>query len=351
MRRHRELQKELVNLMAENCNTDSSEQSEQSDITEQSDINEVHQIDEFEFQTNSASISIDRQHCSDVDACERDSSDDGDEYFGSDCNSSGSDSDNITGSSADSSDTEDGAELLVKRNNSDKLARCAIEYGLNVTQVNGVSKLLSDFGISVFKDARTIMKTPTSKLNDENLVHFGLADGLFRKIINGIESGSCIINLQFNIDGVPVYRSSKKALWPILCRVVNANDKKPFCVSCFCGTSKPDFSDYLMSFIDEFNNLHDNGLRVHDKHYTIKLLCIICDAPARSALKDITAHTGYSACERCETRGIRFQGRQTFQDFDAPLRTDSSFRQQTDTMHHHKKSKKKLAWKKSFASY
>ena len=148
MRRHRELQKELVNLMAEQFNTDSSEQSA-SGITEQSgDINEVHQIDEFEFPTNSASISIDRQHCSDVDACERDSSDDGDEYFGSDCNSSGSDSDNITGSSADSSDTEDGAELLVKRNNSDKLARCAIEYGLNVTQVNGVSKLLSDFGIS-----------------------------------------------------------------------------------------------------------------------------------------------------------------------------------------------------------
>ena len=50
MRRHRELQKELVNLMAEQFNTDSSEQSA-SGITEQSgDINEVHQIDEFEFQ-------------------------------------------------------------------------------------------------------------------------------------------------------------------------------------------------------------------------------------------------------------------------------------------------------------
>ena len=51
------------------------------------------------------------------------------------------------------------------------------------------------------------------------------------------------INLTFNIDGVPLYKSNNMQLLPILCSVDNL---EPFIVALFYGNSKPNsVNEYL----------------------------------------------------------------------------------------------------------
>ena len=104
-----------------------------------------------------------------------------------------------------------------------------------------------------------------------------------------------------NIDGVPLYKSSNGQFWPLLCQV-GRND--PFLVALYYGEKKPDcISDFLQEFIEEYNELRQQGLHHGANHYNVKLLCWVCDAPARCFLKHIKGHTGYYSCERCKAKG------------------------------------------------
>ena len=121
--------------------------------------------------------------------------------------------------------------------------------------------------VDIYLDSRTIMHTPkvsTCNISD-NIAHFGLMNGLINKLnfenFDFIKKLS-LVAIQIHIDGVPVYHSeSKKTFWPVLCRVVNINNKQPFVVSIFYGDSKPnDINDLIGNFIGEYNNLLLNGL-------------------------------------------------------------------------------------------
>ena len=46
------------------------------------------------------------------------------------------------------------------------------------------------------------------------------------------------LHLQFNIDGVPLFKSSNKALWPILFTIKQCSLQEPMAVGIYCGDSK-----------------------------------------------------------------------------------------------------------------
>ena len=194
----------------------------------------------------------------------------------------------------------------MKRENSDKLAKTALTVHLNLAQVAGVAAFLTDLGIPVYKDPRTIMKTPTAKLEDQSFYHFGLKEELQQRMRHGVDEHVLEILIQVHVDGVPIFNSSRSQFWPILCRIINVHNKKPFCVSCYYGTTKSeDYSIYMTPFIDEYNQLALGGLQFESKSYTVKLESFIMDRPARSSLKDIVAHNAYHGCERCTCVGQR----------------------------------------------
>ena len=104
------------------------------------------------------------------------------------------------------------------------------------------------------------------------------------------------ILLTFNIDGLPLYKSSNDQVWPILCYV---EKEKVFTVSLFVGKSKPyPLEDFLDLFIQELTSLNENGIELNGQHRNIVTRAFICDSPARSFLKCVQNHTGYNACER-----------------------------------------------------
>ncbi|KAL3218934.1 hypothetical protein MRX96_050586 [Rhipicephalus microplus] len=186
------------------------------------------------------------------------------------------------------------------------------------------------------KDARTVLKTERKAQVEQNgsFVHFGLEEGI-RQVLRQVQALPCELKLQGNIDGVPLYKSSQLAFWPILCRITNVQASPPFVVSVYSGAGKPPcLEDYLRPFVQEVTKLTSEGFSIGDIHVHVRIEAMVCDAPARSYIKCIVGHTGYYACERCIQKGKHVENRVTFPRLHAPARTDASFRSQENKRHH-----------------
>jgi len=90
---------------------------------------------------------------------------------------------------------------------------------------------------------------------------------------------------------------------------------------------------YFAHFVTEVQNLLQFGFVCTGEHYNIVIHSFVCDAPARAMVKNVKGHSGYSACDKCHVDGEWHQ-KVTFQDTNAPLRTDAEFVEMTDADHH-----------------
>ena len=80
------------------------------------------------------------------------------------------------------------------------------------------------------------------------------------------------------------------------------------------------------------------------KILSFELFCFSCDWPSMSDIQFVKLHSAYFACMTCETEGVYIRnsnkqgGRMTFPEIDSTLRTDESFRLQTQPQHHNGRS-------------
>lgn len=212
-----------------------------------------------------------------------------------------------------SNESSTSLENITIMTNAEKLAVVAIKNKLTHTAINDIAALMIDLGIVLPKDARTILRTQRKPVVDDSFLHLGLESGIVNCLRFGFTSETNFISfyksnfiLQVNIDGIPLFNSSNTSFWPILCRIIGAIDSSPFAISVYCGKSKPpNLIEFLSPFLNELISLISNGLRISKKLYTVKLVAIISDAPARSYLKALVGHTGYGARERCCQKGTR----------------------------------------------
>lgn len=102
-----------------------------------------------------------------------------------------------------------------------------------------------------------------------------------------------ILNIAFNIDGIPLYKSFNSQLWPILAQVKNV-ESEPFPIGVFYGMSKSKpLLVYFKEFVDELQAIVDKGVLFKDVLFQIKIFGVICDAPALAFIKCIKHHGGY----------------------------------------------------------
>lgn len=116
-----------------------------------------------------------------------------------------------------------------------------------------------------------------------------------------------VIHINFNMDGLPLFNSSKYEFWPILAnifgnRYILAFDVcsmdiqikqflefpqiRPFVVAVWCGEGKPLVNEFLRQFVDELNMLIRNGgITINNHALRIKTRAFILDTPARSYIK------------------------------------------------------------------
>jgi hypothetical protein len=149
------------------------------------------------------------------------------------------------------------------------------------------------------------------------------------------ESVDCL-HIYLNIDGIPLFKSCTGTLWPILCGIMNFTPViKVFPVPLTYGTSKPHDLDFLSDTVRDLNTLLEHGLKYGDKILKVSLRCVVCDAPAKAFVKGVKLYSGYFGCDKCCQHGV-WIGRMTFPDIhDVILRTDASFRDQSNEEHHH----------------
>jgi len=174
------------------------------------------------------------------------------------------------------------------------------------------------------------------KIGGGEYVHFGISTGLLHILKHFIPvKNLSILNLWFNIDGLPIDKKGK-SFWPILCAICfESNIMKPFIVGAYFGSKKPyNVQEYLYAFVEELNYLLEHGLAIDDTTINIHIKGIVADAPARAFIKQVKGHSGYFACEKCIEEGIYLSGSISFPNGTAQLRTDESFVSCSNEEHH-----------------
>lgn len=137
------------------------------------------------------------------------------------------------------------------------------------------------------KDTRTLLKTPRElKLNSMGLgqyYYFGLnLRFIYQK---HAEDRIDTYSLDFNIDGLPIRKSTQESFWHILCNVSNSSNESPFPVAIFCGPKKPALKDFLRDFVTELKLYLTDGVTFRQTKINIICRSFCCDTPPRAFVK------------------------------------------------------------------
>lgn len=167
---------------------------------------------------------------------------------------------------------------------------------------------------------------PENVADKSEFLYIGLEYHL-KRILNPKNHTDRTLLLPFNVDGLPLFKTRGIEFWPTLGRVhFGSNLYEPFVISAFCGVGKPALlKRYFSKFIEEFNEFLKNGIVTDKVLFSVKVMCFVCDRPARSFVKNIVNHNGFYSCESCVQKGISVEKRMVFPLVDADLRSDDSF--------------------------
>lgn len=246
--------------------------------------------------------------------------------------------------SDDGESDADGQSYVLDENTSDNslnssLCDWAVNFNVSLVALTALLTILRMYHPFLPKNARTLLTTKTvykvQSLGGGKYFYFGILESLsktFERVWSKVPDGH-VFRLQLNIDGLPLFKSSKIQFWPIL-GLLQGHTKEPVIIALFCGTSKPSSrSDYFRDLVNEIKIL-GQGFIIKGKHFLLRVSSVICDAPARAFVKGIKSHTGYLGCDKCIQTGVWINHRMTFPEVNSPCRTDTSFISMSDEGHH-----------------
>lgn len=212
----------------------------------------------------------------------------------------------------------------------------SLQYNIKNKALSDLLKLLKTYKHpDLPSDARTLKRTPRGISSKEaepgRYWHFGI-----KKFIELLKSRGIVLptelTINVNIDGLPIYNSSKSVFWPILGSFSELKYLKPFVIGVYFHQSlKPkNLYSYLEDFVSEMKFFSVDrfcGVKVHPGFF-------IMDAPATALIKQTIGHNGKKACGKCEITGD-YVGRMCFSKVNnTKARTDEEFRLGLDSQHH-----------------
>ena len=214
------------------------------------------------------------------------------------CNSSSSES-------TDSGDSDSDANLKTD------LIDWVNLYQIKHKAVDSLQKILKESGhdqlpgsaTSLIKTARYV---PITEKSGMEYIYFPVKEELMRQFLRYptmMKESVTTLEISLNIEGLPLFKSSNKTLWPVLCGIMNVQPVAIFPVALTYGRSKPTDLLFLQDTVDELNYLLEHGLNVDGKVIPVTLRCIVCDAPARALVKGTKLYSGYFGCDKCAQKG------------------------------------------------
>lgn len=219
-----------------------------------------------------------------------------------------------------------------------KLANWAVKHKQTRKSVSHLLAILREEDPSLPKDYRTLCATPKLSCNrivdmgSGKYIHFGLLTCLQQFFLcNDVKNSELLIDI--NIDGVPIAQSSSSCLRPILVNVVGF--KSILVIGIYFGSGKPDdINNYMKHFVEEYLSIFNDGFHIGGKHFSLRVRCVIADAPERAFFLNIKTHTGYLSCHKCKIKGFFSTRRVCFPGVANELRTDEEFFNKIDQSHH-----------------
>ena len=206
------------------------------------------------------------------------------------------------------------------------LEQRALSHKITHSALSDLLKLLQPVIQGLPFDSRTLLKTPRNveytKMCNGYYHYIGIRKHILTKVYQST------VNLVIHIDGLPLYKSSRKEFWTILGYIMH--DQTPFPIAIFCGKGKPTLHDFLHPLVDELHILSQEMV-IEQEHVSKTLF--LCDAPARAYIKCIKGHSGYSSCDRCE-EDTEPGNRIIHTASMGALRSDESFRMRAHPAHH-----------------
>jgi len=118
------------------------------------------------------------------------------------------------------------------------------------------------------------------------------------------------ISCQINTDGVSLFKSGIKQLWPLFVSINEMSFKKrrrnTMLVGLWFG-DKPKFSTYLQPFIEQCNQLQCEGVLWKNNSVDIRSIVrfplFTADSMGRPLVQGLKQHNGYYGCPWCLCRG------------------------------------------------
>ena len=218
----------------------------------------------------------------------------------------------------------------------DIVREIAAEGNFSVTATNLILTKLRVVHPELPLDCRTLLKTPRKSffktIGSGTYWHIGLPQAITNNV-SSIHNDECL-RIQLFIDGLTLFKSSRERLWPILCRILDA-ESGVFTVTFFSGKGKPiDVINYLSDIINELKDLFSNGICIGSRRFKVTLDSIIADAPARAHIRQVKLHSGYNSCERCAAVGTYRDRKVVFPFYAGKMRSDADFRNRRHPKYH-----------------
>jgi len=161
----------------------------------------------------------------------------------------------------------------------------SVKYNICHNACNALLKILQEHTLcNFFKDARSLLKTPRQteilKICGGKFFCWSLSDIIANMLL---KYDTKHIDLLFNIDGLPLSKSSNASLWPILCSNTMHNDV--YIVGTYFGDKKPENSNiFLQPLINDLINLINESY-FHNNIIKINLFGLIYNTPATHECK------------------------------------------------------------------
>lgn len=224
------------------------------------------------------------------------------------------------------------------------LRKTALETNMTEQQINRVLADLKRHDIGPLPmDARTLKKNlrfpnEIKEISGMEYYYFGIEEQI-RTVLARYDLQSILsveeLLIKDNVDGLPLFKSSNIAVWPLLAKIDNLVPSCVFPIFITVGSSKPNSLEFLHEAIDEMEKLTREGICFNEHRLRINFVAHICDTPARNFIKGTVSFHSYNGCDFCECRGFYNGKRMTWRETDNLIeRTDESFRLRYQPNHH-----------------
>ncbi|XP_058888539.1 uncharacterized protein LOC117972660 [Acipenser ruthenus] len=135
-----------------------------------------------------------------------------------------------------------------------------------------------------------------TKLSTENYDIYEIYDStMYQSVENFNDPSKLNLSLSWNVDGVPIFKSSSFHIWPLQVIInelpPNLRKENILLGGLWFGSTRPDMNTFLQAFVEECTLLERQGLTCEWKGqktvlYVYNLMCV-CDSVARCLVQNV----------------------------------------------------------------